>query len=302
MSAQRPHEGLVAIVTGAGGGLGRAHAALLAELGAAVVVNDLGVGIDGTGTTGSPAQETCASIERAGGRALADGSDIATEEGASAVVESALSAFGRLDAVVNNAGIDDDDPFEDVSWESFRRSWEVNAGGTFLVTRAAWPHLAASGRGRVVMTTSSTGVYGAVRRAHYASAKGAVFGLMRAVALEGRDAGINVNGLAPVAYTRLAEAFAPPEARARMEAGMPVSAVAPLVAWLCHPSCDVTGRLFTAGGGRVAEIYPAETRGHRPSPLTPQEIGACIDRITDRADAFVARESNAAVSAGLASA
>jgi len=301
MSARLPFDGLTAIVTGAGGGLGRAHAVLLGQLGASVVVNDLGVGIDGTGSTGTPAHETCALIEQAGGRAVADGSDIASEAGAATVVQTALDAFGRIDAVVNNAGIDSDDAFEDITFAQFRRSWEVNAGGTFLVTRAAWPHLIASGHGRVVMTSSSTGVYGALRRAHYASAKGAVFGLMRGAALDGEAVGIKVNGLAPVAYTRLAETFAPDASRKRLEAGYPAALVAPLVAWLSHPGCDVTGRLFTAGGGRVAEIFVAETQGHRPSPLTVDEIGARIAQITDRDGAFVPVESNAAVAQGATS-
>lgn len=288
------------IVTGAGRGLGRAHALLLAARGARVVVNDLGVGVDGVAPDSSPAIEVVAAIEAFGGEAVADHSDISTPEGAAALVDTAMTEFGGVDAVVNNAGVDFDDPFPAVSWVDFSRAWAVNAGGTFLVTQAAWPHLISSGTGRVVLTASGTGVYGALDRTHYASSKGAVFGLMRALALEGEPVGVLVNGLAPVAFTRLAETFAPEEMCRQMAVNAPADDVAPVVAWLTHSACRVTGRLSAAGSRRVAEIYVAETPGIRPPQLDPETIGERLEEIVDRAGSFEARESGESVRIGLA--
>ncbi len=191
----------VVVITGAGRGIGRAHAELLASLGAAVVVGDLGATIDGSGTEGDdPASEVVEAITAAGGRAVACSADVATEEGANALVDAALSEFGQLDAVINNAGIVRTARFDEVPYEEYQRHLDVHYFGALRVCRAAWPHLLKSPAGRVVNTISQA-MLGNPDMSHYGGSKGALFGLTRNLAVEGLAAGVMVNAIAPGAGT-----------------------------------------------------------------------------------------------------
>ena len=194
----------VAVVTGAGHGLGRAYALLLAARGAQVVVNDLGGALDGTGSDESAAGAVVAEIEAAGGTAAPCATDVASEDGASAVVATALERFGRVDVVIANAGIVRFTPFPETTLDGFRRHLDVHVVGSFLVANAAWPHLAEQGYGRIVLATSN-GVHGAPGLAAYGAAKGALIGLMRTLAVEGTEVGIKANAIAPWAVTRMVE-------------------------------------------------------------------------------------------------
>jgi NAD(P)-dependent dehydrogenase (short-subunit alcohol dehydrogenase family) len=272
-------DGRVAVVTGAGRGLGRAYAHLLAERGAAVVVNDLGGSMEGTGADAGPAAAVVAEIERAGGQALADASDVATEAGAAALVAGAVERFGRLDAVVANAGIMRWARFPDVPLEDLERHLAVHTVGSFLVARAAWPHLQAAGAGRIVLTTS-TGLLGMSGNTAYGVAKGGVLGLARSLAVAGRRHGIRANCIAPAASTRMAGDGAPE---------MPAELVAPMVAYLAHEHCPVSGEVYTAGAGRFARLVLAATPGylHEGGTPTPEDVAAHWDAIQDDAGATV---------------
>jgi NAD(P)-dependent dehydrogenase (short-subunit alcohol dehydrogenase family) len=270
--AELRFDGRVAVVTGAGRGIGRAEAMLLAERGASVVVNDLGGTMTGTGQASGPAEEVAAEIVAAGGTAIPSSDTIATPEGARAIVDLAVERFGRIDALVNNAGILDLGTFPEINAEDLQRQLSVHLLGYFNVTRAAWPHMADRGYGRVVMTTSSAGIYGIPKQVAYGAAKAGLIGLMRCLACLGTDVGIKVNSIAPGAYTRMVDTLSDEEFRSFSAATRSPSAVAPIVAVLAHDSCPVTGEIFTASSGRVARIFFGETKGffgvdHRPDDL-----------------------------------
>jgi NAD(P)-dependent dehydrogenase (short-subunit alcohol dehydrogenase family) len=274
-------DGRVAVVTGAGRGLGRAYALLLAERGASVVVNDLGVAVDGTGEDRGPAADVVAEIERAGGKALADASDVSTEDGAAALVAGAIEHFGRIDALIANAGIMRWGAFPDVDASDLYRHFAVHLGGSFFTTRAAWPHLVEQGYGRVVLTTS-TGVLGLRDNTAYATAKGAVLGLARSLAVAGAKQGIKVNCIAPAASTRMSRAGGnAPE--------LPEEQAAPMVAYLAHEDCPVTGEIYTAGGGRFARLFIGSTEGHvhEGDQPTIEDVAARWDDINDESSYFV---------------
>ncbi len=248
-------EGRVAVVTGAGRGIGRAHCLLLADRGASVVVNDLGGSIKGTGADPEVASTVAREIVAAGGTAIADSSDVATAGGAQDLIDVAIREFGRLDILVNNAGI--------IRWaglpgddeENLARHLAVHTNGSFNTTRAAWPHMVEQGYGRIVMTTS-TGIFGLPQNLSYATAKSAVIGMARSLATAGLALGIKINLIAPAAFTRMAggPADSPPE--------MSPDLVAPMVAFLAHEDCPVTGEIYTAGAGRFARIFIASTEGY----------------------------------------
>ncbi|HUO48722.1 MAG TPA: SDR family NAD(P)-dependent oxidoreductase [Acidimicrobiales bacterium] len=282
-------DGRVAVVTGAGRGLGRAHALLLAERGARVVVNDLGGSIGGSGTDAEPASDVAAEIVRAGGDAVADTSDVSVPSGAEALIDAAVARFGRIDVLVNNAGIVRWAGFPDADEENLARHLAVHVGGSFHTTRAAWPHMSAQGYGRVVMTTS-TGMLGLPANTSYATAKGGVFGLARSLATAGAPLGIKVNLVAPAAMTRMARRPSEADAGdAGVEDPMSPHLVAPMVAYLAHESCPVTGELYAAGAGRFARIFLACAPGYVHPGGEPdagpsiEDVAAHWDTINDEA-------------------
>ncbi|WP_459546451.1 SDR family NAD(P)-dependent oxidoreductase [Nocardia sp. X0981] len=276
--------GRVVIVTGAGRGIGRAHALLLASRGASVVVGDLGARIDGSGVDGdNPAAEVVAEITAAGGKAVACTGDVSTEEGARALVDAAVTAFGGLTSVVNNAGIVRAAPFAEVPDEEYQRHLDVHYFGSLRVIRAAWPHLLQAESPRIVNTISQA-MLGNPGMSHYGGSKGALFGLTRNLALEGLEAGIKVNAIAPGAGTRMAEAAADtlsPEVMEYMRTALLPEHVAPVVAYLLHPSCEVTGEVFNVAGGIVNRLALVNTVGiHDP--------GLTVETVADRFDTIMA--------------
>ena len=271
----------VVVITGAGRGIGRAHAELLAARGAAVVVGDLGASIDGSGVDGDdPAAEVVAAITAAGGRAVACAADVATEEGANALVDIALAEFGRLDAVINNAGIVRTAPFDEVPYEEYQRHLDVHYFGALRLCRAAWPHLLKSPAGRVVNTISQA-MLGNPDMSHYGGSKGALFGLTRNLAVEGLASGVKVNAIAPGAGTRMAEASADtlsPEVMEYMRTQLRPEHVAPVAAYLVHPDCTVTGEVFNVAGGIVNRLALVNTVGIHDPDLT---VDTVAERIGD---------------------
>lgn len=259
-------DGLVAVVTGAGRGIGREHALLMAAEGAKVVVNDLGGGRDGTGAAGSPAQQVVEEIRAAGGEGIANGDDVADSAGAERIVQTAIDTFGGLHAVVNNAGILRDRVLVNIADEDWDVVVRVNLRGTFLVTRAAgqyWREQSKAGRhvrACVVNTSSESGVFGNPGQANYAAAKAAVASLTQVTSKELARYGVRANAILPQARTRLTEstfgdAMAPKEGKFdRWHPGN----VSPFVAYLCSPSCEITGEVFVVGGSRVTRVKPWE--------------------------------------------
>jgi len=252
---------------------------LLAQRGASVVVNDIGGSAEGGGVDTRPAAEVVASITAAGGAAVADTSDISTVDGATAVVERAVAEWGRVDAVINNAGIVRWAGPPDADADNLAAHLDVHVGGAFHTTRAAWPHFVAQGYGRIVMTTSS-GLFGLPNNLSYAAAKGAVIGLTRSLAVAGRKHGIKVNAIAPAAQTRMA---GPPQGDA--ETAMAAELVAPMAAFLAHEDCPVTGEVYTAGAGRFARLFIASTPGyvHDGGEPSIEDVAAHWDAINDEA-------------------
>ena len=242
-------DGKVALVTGAGGGLGRAHAHLLAQEGAAVVVNDLGGARDGTGAGSSMAEQVVAEITDAGGKAVADYGSVSKEADAAGMVNAAFESFGHLDIVINNAGILRDKSFKNMTNEFWDIVVDVHLRGTYLVTKAAWDRLIEQNEGgRIIMTSSTSGLIGNFGQTNYGAAKAGIAGFMRVLALEGAKYGITVNVLAPAAFSRLTEDIMP----SGVEDIYGPERVSPAVVWLCTDEAkDVTGRQFFVGGNRV---------------------------------------------------
>ena len=261
--------GRVAVVTGAGRGIGRAHALLLAARGASVVVNDLGGAMDGTGADTGIAAAVAAEIAAAGGTAVPDGSDVATAAGGQALIDTAVGRFGRLDILVNNAGIIRWAGFPDADTDNLASHLAVHTFGSFNTARAAWPHMVEQGYGRIVMTTS-TGIFGLPENLSYAAAKGAVIGLTRSLSVAGAARGIKVNLIAPAAFTRMAgqpaDGVDPSGGGA---SPMAPEQVAPMVAFLAHEDCPVSGEIYAAGAGRFARIFIATTPGYVHPTATP---------------------------------
>ncbi|NKY43639.1 SDR family NAD(P)-dependent oxidoreductase [Nocardia cerradoensis] len=279
--AQLDFSDYVVIVTGAGRGIGRAHAELLADRGAAVVVNDTGGAVDGSLQGADPAGEVVEAITASGGRAVASTASVATEQGARAIVETAIASFGKLDAVVNNAGIYSVRSLHDITEAECRSFQDVHYFGSLFVSQAAWPHLAASKRGRIVNTISGA-MLGVPDMVHYGAAKGAVFGLTRNLAVAGHADGIKVNAIAPGAGTRMVELATdalPPGMAAQMRESMPPRLVAPVAAYLAHERCTLSGEALSVAGGRVRRIAFGYTRGITDAELTPEIVADRLDEI-----------------------
>lgn len=270
------------IVTGAGRGIGRSYALLLASRGARVAVVDRGAVTDGSGEAGDdPAAQVADEIRAAGGDAIAVRADISTEDGAAGVVAEVVSAFGGIDALINNAGIVRVAPWTDVPAEEYQRHLDVHYFGTLWMCKAAWPHLQRSDAPRVLNTISGAAL-GNPLMLHYGSSKAAVLGLTRNLALEGLADGIKVNAISPGAGTRMAEASAESLSEEIMEfmrSAMLPELVAPVGAFLVHPSADVTGEVFNAAAGMVNRMAIVNTAGIYDTELTLEKVAAQFDQI-----------------------
>jgi NAD(P)-dependent dehydrogenase (short-subunit alcohol dehydrogenase family) len=264
----------VAIVTGAGGGLGREHALLLAGRGARVVVNDLGGAVDGSGGSDDPARVTAEEIVELGGMAVSDASSVATPEGGEAIVDTALEAFGRVDIVVNNAGILRDKTFQNMTAEELEPVLDVHLRGAFNVTRPAWLHMREQRYGRVLLTSSNAGILGNFGQSNYGAAKMGLVGLARVLAQEGARYGIAVNVLAPIARTRMTQELLGPSG-AKLDPRL----VAPVAAFMVHEDCPVTGEVLSAGGGRVARFFVGLTPGYFNPDLRPEDVRDHFEQI-----------------------
>lgn len=278
----------VAVVTGAGRGVGRAHALLLASRGAKVVVADLGGALDGSGSSSGPADEVVAEITAAGGEAVACAASVAEEAGASSIVGTALEAFGRIDVVVNNAGIADPDWFEDTSMDRFRLMNEVHYLGAAYVCAAAWPHMVAAGYGRIVNTCSEA-AFGLVPKATaYGGAKGGILSFTRELALEGQRHGIRVNAVAPRAQTRLsgpdvmAKTYdVPAEVFGDVLAKFPPELVSPAAVFLAHEICELNGEILISGGGQVMRVGLVVNQGIENQEMTPEYVAENLPTLMD---------------------
>ena len=245
-----------------------------------MVVNGLGGSIGGEGADARPAEEVVREIVDAGGSGVANGDDVASDAGAQAIVDTAVDRFGRLDVLVDNAGIMRWARFPDVARDDLDRHVAVHVAGSFLTARAAWPHTVGQGYGRIVMT-GSAGMFGLPTNTSYAVAKGGVVGLARSLATAGRPHGISVNVIAPAAMTRMAG----PQAESGDDMGMSPDLVAPLVAFLAHEDCPVSGEIYAAGAGRFARIFVATTPGylHAGGAPTVEDVAAHWATINDEA-------------------
>jgi NAD(P)-dependent dehydrogenase (short-subunit alcohol dehydrogenase family) len=267
----------VAIVTGAGGGLGRCHALELARRGARLVINDLGGAVDGSGSDATPAQKVVQEIEALGGEAVANGDSVGTPEGGAAIVQAALDAFGRIDIVVNNAGILRDKTFHKMEQSDIDSVIDVHLRGAFHVTRPAWTHMREQGYGRVVMTSSNAGILGNFGQTNYGAAKMGLVGLTNVLALEGAKYNIKVNAIAPVARTRMTEDILGPLAEK-----LNPEQISPVVAWLASEDCPVSGEVYSCGGGTVARFFVGLTKGIFEPGLTVETIRDRWDEIRDQ--------------------
>ncbi|MFF1253743.1 SDR family NAD(P)-dependent oxidoreductase [Pseudarthrobacter sp. NPDC058329] len=272
------------IITGAGRGIGRSHALLVASRGANVIVSDLGGGVDGEAIREDSAAEVVAEITAAGGSAVASNADISTEEGAASVVETAVSAFGGVDVVINNAGIVRTADFVSISREDVQKYLDVHYFGSLFMARQAWEHLKVSGTGRII-NTISTAMLGVPGMLHYGSSKAAVLGLSRSLAHEGFEFGIRTNAVAPGAATRMLEATAGSIDISIIEwmrtAVLPEQ-VSPMVAYLAHPSSQkINGEIFNVAGGAVNRLAFVQSRGINDPEHTIETVKESIATIMD---------------------
>ena len=269
-------DGRVAVVTGAGRGLGRCYAVLLASRGAKVVVNDPGGSLAGEGMDAVPADHVVGEITAAGGQAVACTESVTTREGGDAIIRTALEHYGRLDILIHNAGNIRRGSLKEMSHEDFDAVLDVHLRGAFNVVRPAFPVMCEAGYGRIVLTSSIGGLYGTHKVVNYGVSKAAMIGLNNVVAIEGAAKGVKCNIIAPGAVTRMADGLDisqyPP---------MGPELVAPVVGWLAHESCSITGEILVSMAGRVARVLIAETEGvYRPS-WSIDEIASQIDAIRD---------------------
>jgi NAD(P)-dependent dehydrogenase (short-subunit alcohol dehydrogenase family) len=283
-------ENRVVIVTGAGGALGRTYALDIARRGGAVVVNDLGGGVEGSGGSRTAADEVVAEIKAAGGKAVASYDSVVTPDGARRIAAAAMQAFGRIDALINNAGNIRNAWLEDAAAEDLDAQLETHVRGTFNVTRAVWPQMKAQGYGRVVFTASAAGLLGNPTQSAYGAAKAGVLGLMNALSQEGEGHGILCNALTPNAISRMG--YTLPEEVAAL--GLPYVQTFPqamdpsfttgVVVYLASEACGSTHAIYSSLGGRIARVFVGVTQGWQGSRETParaEDIAAHFDQIRD---------------------
>jgi len=280
--AELGYDGKVAIITGAGGGLGRQHALLLAKRGALVVVNDLGGSIDGSGTDASAAQKVVDEIQAAGGEAVADHNSVATPEGGAAIVKSAVDAYGKVDIVINNAGILRDKSFHNMTPDLMNPVFDVHLKGAFHVTQPAYLIMREQGYGRIISTSSAAGIFGNFGQTNYGAAKMGLVGFTRVLAVEGAKFNIKANAIAPLALTRMTETL-----MGNLADKLGPEEVTPIVAMLAHEDCPVSGNIFSVGGGRVANVFIGETQGYTKPGHTLEDLRDNWDAIMSQDGYFV---------------
>jgi NAD(P)-dependent dehydrogenase (short-subunit alcohol dehydrogenase family) len=288
-------ENRVVIVTGAGGALGRTYALDIARRGGAVIVNDLGGAVEGGGGSRAAADEVVAEIEAAGGRAIANYDSVVTQDGARRIAAAALDAFGRIDALVNNAGIIRNSWFEDVSSEDLDALITTHLVGTFNVTQAVWSHMKAQGYGRIVFTSSASGMLGNPTQSAYGAAKAGIAGLMNVLSQEGEPHGVLCNALMPNAMSRMAHTLSPEVA----VLGLPHVQTFPkttdpafttgIVVYLASEACASTHSIYSSLGGRIARVFIGVSegwQGSREEPSSAEDIAAHIEQIRDPRGGF----------------
>ena len=272
--------GRVALVTGAGNGLGREYALELARRGASIVVNDLGTSLDGEGRSSDAAARVVAEIEAAGGKAVANAGSVTSMADAEAMVADAVGAFGRLDIVISNTGILRDASFKKMAIENFETVIDVHLLGAARIIKAAWNVMNDAGYGRIVVATSGAGLYGNFGQANYGAAKMAVNGLINVLRHEGAKYNIRCNAISPSAWTRMTENLLPPDVGQWMKPEL----VSPMVAWLCSEECDQNGEIMAATAGGYARVQYFVTDGAQfdpAEPVTIEMIQESIDKIRD---------------------
>ncbi len=273
---ERRFDGRVAVITGGGRGLGRAYALLLGSLGAKVVVNDPGASIAGGDADAGPAAEVVREIQAAGGEAVADLNSVATPEGGAAIIQTAIDTYGRIDILIHNAGNVRYGALATISQEDFRAVLDVHLLGAFNVVRAAFPLMCDAKYGRIILTSSIGGIYGNANVVNYGVSKAGIIGLNNVAAIEGAEHNVKCNAILPGAVTRMADgldtSFYPP---------MGPELVAPVVGWLAHESCSVTGEMLVSIAGRVSRAYVVETEGVFQPEWTIDSVAEKIDDIRD---------------------
>lgn len=273
-------KGKTAVITGAGGGLGRAYALMLAARGAKVVVNDLGGTTEGTGDDNAAAERVAEEIRAANGEAIANCDSVSEEAGANRVIQAALDNYGRVDVLINNAGILRDKSIIKMAAEDFEKVVSVHLFGTFFCTKAAFPHMRENSFGRIISTVSAAGIFGNFGQSNYGAAKLGIAGLMKCVKQEGAKYNILANCIAPLAMTRLTVGVLPHDLSEQLSPEW----VAPMVLWLASDMCDVSGEIFSAGGGFFSRIGFVEGAGFLAPPIPgmgPEVVEENKERIMD---------------------
>ncbi len=303
MSEDLRFDDQVAVITGAGGGLGRQYALLLAARGARVVVNDIGGSVTGDGSGSEAASAVVDEIRQAGGHAIADTHSVTSPAGGQAIIDAALETWGRVDIVINNAGIVGDAPFEDMTADRLDPLIDVHLRGAFYVTRPAWAVMRECRYGRILNTCSAAGILGAERMSNYGAAKTGLIGLTRVLAAEGAAHDIKVNAIAPVAYTRMLAhsidgAQQPDDAAAQAVMDglvgqylreLDPALVAPVAAFLTHRDCPVSGEIYTTGAGHVARFFIGRTTGFYRQGLSVEDVRDHLEEIRDETGYTVPR-------------
>ncbi|MFN2375028.1 MAG: SDR family oxidoreductase [Candidatus Binatia bacterium] len=291
-------KGRTAVITGAGGGLGRTHALLFAKHGANVVVNDLGGSHDGSGKGSEMADKVVAEIKAAGGNAVANYDSVSTEAGANGIVKTAVETFGKIDILVNNAGILRDKSFAKMTDADWDLVFAVHMKGAYYCTKAAWEPMREQKYGRIVLTSSASGIYGNFGQTNYSAAKMGLVGLGQTLALEGEKHNIRVNMIAPVAASRMTESLMPAFVLEKLKP----ECVSPLVVYLCSENIDVSGELYEVGAGAVSRIESLRSKGlaMNPDEISVEAVAAAWQQINDMTDAQILRSIAESTQATLA--